>query len=309
MKKRRPVLWITLAMVLIFCIGYIIYAVRSFQKIPDKTFILPKMDSAVVRVTELTKEKTTLEMHLLMNNPLPFKLSADSVAYEFFISDTAVMKTSYRENISLKAADTTWMFMPVIIENQKLVSILDLSEKRGFDSVYYEVKASFYSHLLKEKKFDFHFGRMLPLLHIPEVALGKVEIDSLNLKRMKLLVHTTIKNENVFAIKADKVSYRFSVAGNKWITGRMPEMIDLEKQSTTEVIFPVRVSLEEVGETVFTLLKKGKKVPYGFEMELTTVSEKNALDGSRVIVTNAGTIGEIVQLAKDASKKKHHSGD
>src|ERR1041384_1487087 len=117
MKKRHPVLWITLALVLLFCIGYVIYAIRTFQKIPDKSILFPKMDSVLVAITELTKEKTKMNVRMRMNNPLPFKISADSITYEFFISDSSVMKSRYRENISLKASDTTWLFVPVVIYN------------------------------------------------------------------------------------------------------------------------------------------------------------------------------------------------
>jgi LEA14-like dessication related protein len=308
-KKRHIVLIIFLSLFVCFGIFFLVRYIGFLNnKDPYKTFILPRLDETIVDITSLTREKTELNARMLLNNPLPFKITADSIAYEFFIGDSLVLKSSYRETITLKAGDTSWIFIPVTVYNQKLVSILNRSEKAGHDSVYYEVKASFYSHLLNDKKFDVHFGRLLPLIYIPEITITHIEIDSANFNRLKLLVHSTIQNKNVFPLDTKDVSFRFAVSGNPWVKGTRPGLLPIPKDSTVEIIFPVSVSLEEVGETVFALLKKGKHIGYTFEMNMKIVAEKNILKNSLVTINSSGTIEQIIDLAKSPKKqnKQHH---
>lgn len=174
---------------------------------------------------------------MLLNNPLPFKISADSIAYEFFINDSSVLKTNYRQSITLKGSDISWIFIPIRVQNQKLFSVLEAAERNGFDSAYYEVRGSFYSSLLNDKKFNFRYGKMLPLFHFMDAEVTRVEIDSANFNRFKLLLHARVTNGNVFAIETKDISYRFVVAKNPWINSVRPRPMIIPADTTTDVVF------------------------------------------------------------------------
>lgn len=306
MKSKRR---ITLLIILLLLLGtgiFIVVKYRSFareNKNKDITFILPRLEQTIVEIKSITQQQTEINARMLFNNPLPLKIAADSIAYEIFIRDSSVLKTTYRESITLKASDTSWIFIPVSIDNDRLGAILDQSEKLGFDSVYYEVRGSFYSHLLNDKKFSFHFGKRLPLFHFMNIEITRVVIDSANFNRFKLLIHANVKNKNAFELKTKDIGFRFAIAGNKWIEGMRPGAIRIPPDSTVEVIFPVTVSLEEVGETVFTLLRKGKDIGYTLEVNLKIISDKNMLNNSLIKITSQGTIEEILDLAKPRNKK------
>jgi LEA14-like dessication related protein len=298
-KKRRTSLIIFLLIVLGFIIFFLVRYISFLNnKDPDKTFILPRLDETIIEITSITREKTIFKAHMLLNNPLPFRIGADSIAYEFFINDSSVLKTSYRQNVQLKAADTSWVSIPVTVQNQKLVSILNRSDSLGFDSVYYEVRGSFYSHALKEKKFNFRYGRMLPLIHLPDVEITKAEVDSANLKRFKLLIHAKIQNHNLFPINARDISFRFAVSGHPFVKGMRPGLLTIPADSTIEIIFPVTVSLLETTKVEFAILRHGKKVPYVFEADLKVVSDQNVLNNSELMITSEGTIKEIVDFVR-----------
>jgi LEA14-like dessication related protein len=311
MKKRRIPLIVFLLLLLGIGIYFLIrYLAFLNDKDPYKTFILPRLDETIIEIKSLTREKTVLNAKMLLNNPLPFKIGADSIAYEIFISDTSVVRTTHRQSITLKSNDTSWISIPITIENHKLEAILDRADKNGFDSVYYEVRGTFYSHVLNDKKFNFHYGRKLPLVYLPDLEITRVEIDSANFNRFKLLIHATFNNKNVFDIEWKDISFRFAVAGNPWIRGNRPGHMRIEADTSTEIIFPVTVSIEEVGETVFAILRKGKKINYNFEMEMKVVSDENMLKNSLLIIRSDGTIGEIIDLAKSPqpkSSKERHS--
>jgi LEA14-like dessication related protein len=305
MKSKRSIGLLIFLLALLIIGAYVVVRYLSFieKKDPYKMLTLPRLEETIVEVKNITREKTELNAKMLLTNPLPFRIGADSIAYEFFIADSSVLKTTHRQSVSLKASDTSWVIIPVTIYNQKLASILERSEKNGFDSVYYEVRGSFYSSLLNDRKFNFRYGRMLPLIHTPEVEIARVEIDSANFNRFKLLIHARIKNENVFPLDANDIYYRFAVAGNPWVKGFKPGLTNIPADSTVEIIFPVTISLEEVGETVFSLLRKGKNIGYALELNLKIVAENNMLHNSLVMVTSDGTIKEIIDLTKKPNEK------
>lgn len=304
MKSKRSTGLVIFVLLLLGAGVYLLVRYLSYieEKDPLKMLTLPELRATIIEIKNISRQKTEMNVKMLVANPLPFKVGADSIAYEFFISDSSVLKTTHRQSVSLNASDTSWILIPITLDNQKLVSVLERADKNGFDSVYYEVRGSFYSNLLNDKKFNFHYGKRLPLVHIPKVEIGRVEIDSANFNRFKLLIHATVKNENVFPFDSKDISYRFAVAGNPWIKGFKPGLTDIPADTTVELVFPVTVSLEEVGETVFTFLRKGRNIGYAFEADLRIVADNKMLANSLVIITSDGMIREVIDLAKKPKK-------
>jgi LEA14-like dessication related protein len=271
------------------------------DKDPYKTFLLPKIDLSIIEITSLTAEKTEMNMSILMKNQLPFSFTVDSFEYRLYINDAEVMKSRYKNTVSLSANDSSWIRLPVTILNHDLDSVIDANEARKIDSAEYRMHASFNTNILFNKKLNVTVRRNLPLIHIPDVNVEDIRVDSLNFKRADIILNAAIRNDNVFEIKIRDYSYEMQIEDHDLIKGKVKGVTTLKARGTTNISIPVTLSFKEFGKTLFELLKKGKKVQYNLTLNLTIESEINMIKKSKAIIKSSGTVKSLLKAAKSLS--------
>lgn len=266
---------------------------------PHKTFLLPRVELSIIEITSLTAEKTEMTVKVLLKNQLPFSFTADSLQYSIFINGVAVIKSHHKKTITLESNDSSWISLPLTIENHHLKSILKASERKDIDSVEYRLHAIFFTDIFFRKKYDVDIKRLLPLIHIPELISEHIQVDSLNFSRAALQFNVSIKNQNVFPIKAKNIAYKFAIEDHEWIEGVIPGVTDIKEQSLTELQIPLRVSFKEVSRTLFDLLKNGKDVKYKLDIRFRTISENPSLTNSKVILKSSGSVKSLMKAVKE----------
>jgi LEA14-like dessication related protein len=300
MKKTLLILLLLLVLVIT---GLLVWRYINYRRDTDpyKSFFLPRVGMSVIEITSLTREKTEMNVRVLIKNILPFKFTADSFQYQLYINDAEIMKSRYSKSITLNANDSSWIMLPVTVFNNDADSLIDANERRKIDSAEYRMHASFYTDILFNKKFNVTVRRYLPLIHIPDLHVEKINVDSLNTKRAYIIVHATVKNDNVFDLKFKDYSYEFQIEGDDWVKGKIPGVTDIKAKSTTAIEVPARISFKETGKTLFKLLKKGGDIKYNLVLNLKVESENDMINNSKAIVRSKGTVKSIVKFAKGDS--------
>lgn len=271
----------------------------SQDKSPHKTFLLPRVELSIVEITSLTAEKTEMTVNVLLKNQLPFSFTADSLQYSIFINDVEVIKNHHKKTITLKSNDTSWISLPLTIQNHHLKSVLKASERKDLDSVEYRLHATFFTDIVFRKKFDVDIKRLLPLYHLPELTSKHIQIDSLNFSRAAILLNVSIRNQNVFSIKAKNIAYKFAIEDHEWIEGVIPGVTEIKEQSVTELQIPIRLSFKEVSRTLFDLLKNGKNVKYKLDLSFRIDSENHSVMNSKVILNSSGSVKSLMKAVKE----------
>ncbi len=296
-KILLTVLFLIIASIATFFIWQYVEYKRDTS--PHKTFLLPRAELSIAEITSLTTEKTEMTVKVLLKNQLPFSFTADSLQYNISVNGVEVMKSHHKKTITLESNDTSWISLPLTIKNQQLKSILKASERKDFDSVEYRLQATFFTDIVFRKKFDVDIKRLLPLIYIPELTTKHIEVDSLNFSRAAILLNVSIKNQNVFSIKAKNIAYKFAIEDHEWIEGVIPGVTDIKEQSVTELQIPLRLSFKEVSRTLFDLLKEGKNVTYKLELWFRIDSESHSVMNSKVILESSGSVKSLMKAVKE----------
>ncbi len=291
---------ILLPIILFFAVDLYHY---SKDKSPYRTLFIPRLELGVFEVIGLSADRTDMEGKMLIHSPLPFNLAADSLQYKLYISGVEVVKSTYAQSINIKKWDSTWIELPVTIYNDKLLTTLDNADKQGKDSVVYRIHTTFYTHIPFKKNFDIDIETLQPLLYIPSARVVKVDYDSLSAKGVTLYLHLMIGNRNKIAFQFKDLKYKFALAGNPWVYGSKWGVTDIKQRDSTELILPLRISFTDIFKTLGPLIRKGGAVDYKFGLEMKLVSTSNALKNSKMITKGAGTLKEIIKLAKDEKHK------
>ena len=295
-KILLTVLFLILASLAVFFswrfVGY------NRDKSPHKTFLLPRAELSIVEITSLTAEKTEMTVKVLLKNQLPFSFTADSLKYNISMNGVEVIKSHHKKTITLESNDTSWISLPLTIKNHQLKSILKTSERKDIDSVEYRLHATFFTDIIFRKKFDVDIKRLLPLIYIPELTTKHIEVDSLNFSRAAIQLNVSIKNQNVFSIKAKNIAYTFAIEDHELIEGVIPGVTDIKEQSVTELQIPIRLSFKEVSRTLFDLLKEGKNVTYKLDLRFRIDSESHSVMNSKVILESTGSVKSLMKAVK-----------
>ncbi len=284
-----------------FIIDYSHYAK---DKSPYRTFIIPRLEVSLFQITALSADKADMVGTMMIHNPLPFNLRADSLEYKIFIGGVEVIKSTYPKSLNIKRWDTTLVELSVTAYNDKLLTVLKQAEDEGKDSVVYEVQTSFGTQLIVHKDFNLDIQKLLPLVYIPKVEMSEIVYDSLNVKGVDLYLHARITNKNKFPLKFKNLKFKFALADNDWLLGQIDGVIDIKDTSVTPLVLPLHISFKDIGKSIGPLIAHGKNTPYKFQAMLELVSDNNALKNSKVVLANAGAIKEITKLVKDEKKKQ-----
>jgi len=297
MKKT---LLILLLLLVLLISGLLLWRYINYKQDPDpyKSFFLPRVGMSVIEITSLTSEKTEMNVSVLIKNILPFNFTADSFQYQLYINDAEIMESRYSKSISLNANDSSWIMLPVTVFNSDADSLIDANEKRKIDSAEYRMHASFYTDIIFNKKFNVTVRRYLPLIHIPDLHVEKIDVDSLNTKRAYIVAHAAIKNDNVFDLKFKDYSFELQIEDHEWVKGTIPGLTVIKAKSTTAFEVPVRISFKETGRTAYKLLKKGGDVKYQLVLNLIVQADNDMIKNSKAIIRSKGTVKSLVKFAK-----------
>jgi len=297
--KKKIILTLVILFIAIIA-SFLIWRSWSYvrDKDPNKTFLLPRLELSQVDITSLTSEKTEMTVKVLIKNQIPLSFTADSLQYRIFINNREVMKDHYKKSITLKSNHISRISLPITIFNHDLISVLKANEQENIDSVEYHFRVSFYTDILFKKQFDVDIKRFLPLVHIPEVKAGHIEISSLNFSGAVFQLLVSIKNQNVFSLKSKNIAYELSIEDNKLIKGIIPGLTDIHAKSVTELTIPITISFKEVNKTLFDLLKKGNNVGYKLHLTFRIESENNMMKNSKVLLESEGSVKSLMKALK-----------
>jgi LEA14-like dessication related protein len=299
MTRKIFLILLTLLLSLIFAFFIARYLGYLHDKDPNKTFLLPRIELSLFKITSLTADKTEMNVRMLIKNNMPLSFTADSIQYSIFINDAEIIKSSHKKSMVLKSMDSSWISLPISIFNHHLDSVLKVNERKHIDSVEYSIQASFYTNIIFKKKFNVSVKRFLPLIYIPEMEVTHIEVDSLNISRAVVLTHVMINNKNIFPIQSKNIIYELAIENNDIAKGTIPGLTDIKANSSTEIVIPAKISFTEVRKTLFSLLKKGSKINYKLHLTFNIEMKNNMINDSKVVLDGAGTVKSLIKLAKD----------
>ncbi len=306
MKKLA---WIALVASVLAAIGFFAYRwFNRMQQDPNATFIKPRLVMGGIQIKNMDKERIEADVSVLIDNPAPIGLKADSLSYRLFIGGTEVMRSTYAKSIKLAANDSSQITLPVTIANERLVKTLKSLEQRGVDSTDYTVKARLYADvpLLRNQPLDIEISRKLPLFRLPEAKIIDTDLDKLGLNQTKMTVKAEITNRNVFAFVLRDTRFRLTLNGEEFTEGAVPGVINIPARGKAVVELPVELQLRKAVAAGFRLLSKNKPNPYSFVLQTRLVDSGGGktFQNSRIRLQNSGDLREIMREVKEARQEQ-----
>lgn len=296
MKKSTIIILVLLLIIASAALVFIIPFLKERKKDPYATLVKPRIEKMEMLIKDMSKEKTTMDMKMLIDNPAPVGFTADSLNYKMYIGKVEVMKSSYPKTVKLEGSDSTWIKLPVTVFNKKLINTLKALENKKVDSVDYTMKALVYANIpFKDGPLNLEFSRKAPVFIIPKIKLKDVKLKKVGLNESKAIFTAEIINPNPIPFKYKETSYKVKIDNDKLMEGKMDQAVIIPKYGKEEIEMPVEVSLKEAGETVFKMLTDPKDVDYKFTLNTILISETNMIKDSKLLLEDEGKLKELIK--------------
>lgn len=259
---------------------------------PDKSFFTPELKFAHLVIYEWNSQEMKMNAELTMKNKLPFRFKADSVEFTLTVSGVEVARNIKKLSINLAPDDSSSFDLPVVIKLAELQKLEKESADKQ-DSVPYRLEATFYSKILTTKKRKYVKEKMLPLFHLLDIKIGHLKLGTLKRHDTNVDLSLTIHNKNVFPVQIKNLDYDLYLDEKFIGKGNIPRKITFGAGKTAHIQFPLKVSYDNLWDTVKTLLKQKKKTGFHLKVSFDLMQGKHFSKSSRIVVDRKGKLDEV----------------
>lgn len=295
MKNAKKKVMIILVSIL--GLGGLIFGWRAVAYLIDdnsnKTFLLPQIESAKVKIVSLSSTQSEMKMDLRVKNHLPFPIKGDSLNYKILVDGQKLIGGKHKASIRLAMGDKNYVSLPMTMYKDYFKALAVYKDEQDIDSVVYELDFSFETNLFGRREINFNMSEKLPLFHFPEIETKYRGVDSIHLKKTVINLLVSIENKNIFSIETEEFSYRFTISDYDWIEGKIPGKIVFESKSTTEFEIPVDIPYGELSKVFLELLFKGDDLKYVLELHFSSRSSEYFVDDFQVVLINSNSVKKL----------------
>jgi LEA14-like dessication related protein len=254
----------------------------------------PRVELSRFDFENITDDEITMNMYILLDNPLPIALKGSNVNYSFYINDQELVKESYEKVVTVNAEDSTILALPAKLKAKKMTALLEDLDRRKIDSADYRLRISFDTDvpILGEKKINIDQTRRMPTYHVPQFKVEDIDYGKLSLKAMDIAAKVNIINKNKFPYNITDTHYTVVIDGKEIAEGVQAEPILVKKEATTPVVFPVTVKPGKALGLLPKALFDKKDTPYAITFRCKVLDKNNnpMFQHSKFVTTIKGTL-------------------
>lgn len=295
---------IALGILLLGCLGaYVWYSrLKTTAEAEDGAYdgtLKPRVELSRFDFANITDDEITMNMYLLIDNPLPIAFKARKVSYSFYIAGEELVSESYEKVVELESKDSTTIALPAKLQAKKMTRVLEDLESRGVDSTDYRLRTTFDLDIpiLGERTFTVDKTLRMPTYHIPQFKVEDIDYGKLSLKEMDVAAKVNIINKNKFPYNITDTHYTITIDGKEIAEGDQEEPILVKKEGTTPVVFPVTVKTgKAIGLIPKALFdKKDTPVEIAFRCKILDKNNNPMFQQSKFVTTVKGTLADFTK--------------
>ncbi|MEZ0487674.1 LEA type 2 family protein [Fibrella aquatica] len=262
----------------------------------------PRLELSRFDLSNVSDDSVLVNMHLLIDNPLPIGFKAKRVDYTLYIDNEEVTKDAYSKAIEVKSQDSTLLTLPVRLYTKKMIGVLKRLEAAGTDSTDYRIRTTFDLDIpiAGERTFTVSQSVRAPVVYIPEFKVADIDLGTFGLNRTDVATRIICINKNNFPISISDTKYSVTIDGKQIAAGEQPEPILIKKQGSTPFVVPMTVkpgqSMGLLPKMLFN--KKDTPVEVAFRCKILDKSENPMFKESQIVTTIRSNLADLTKMTK-----------
>ena len=224
----------------------------------------PQVEFAGARLSGLSFDTADFLFDLKIRNPNPLGLKMAGFDYDFLINGTSFIKGDQKEELEIEPQGESTIHLPLSLGFMDLYQTFQ--NLRNQDVSTYQLKCgfSFDVPILGLVNIPVSKSGEFPLLKLPEVSLGALKLESLNLSGAKLQLRVGVNNPNAFSMVLDRLQYHLEVNDLNWISGDMEKHMQVAEKGESFIEIPIFLNFLQIGRSAYQVLTGDKNLGYQF---------------------------------------------
>ncbi|GEM_PF-570773 len=229
----------------------------------------PEARITAAEITDLSFDAVELTATVRVDNPNPFGVSVAGIRYALDIAAARPLSGVSDRNIEIPAEDSSSLELPLrvaYVELYEMVSALAGQNEIGYGLELIPVVEV---PVVGRVELPLQTDGTIPLLRLPQVAFGGIELRSLGPINAELAVLLEIDNPNSVALLVQSLPYTLEVDGRPILSGNLDDAGALQAGGNTRRTLMASVGLLDVGRTMWAAIVDGGRLPYRLEGSFT----------------------------------------
>lgn len=228
--------------------------VRNIQK--------PQLSVTDVRVTDFDFRDIELTFDITVDNPNAFSVQMLSYGYNLDINERSFVSGDQQDETRIEASGASTFQVPVRLNFQDVYSTA--GELADSDEAAYDFTSTFTFDLRGLGRTDVPLRKQgnIPLLRLPSVRIGNLQLNDLNMNRARLTLNMEFDNPNGIGLNINAFDYNLNINGSRWAGGTALEGVSIPEDNVAELQIPVELNIAEMGLGVYRLLTGSENLEY-----------------------------------------------
>ena len=215
-------------------------------------------------LTGLSFSAADFMFNLKIRNPNHLGMKMAGFDYNFLINGDSFIKGKQDKGLQIAAEGESTVQVPVSLNFVDLYQgFQDLKDQ---DNSTYRLDCgfSFDVPVLGVVNIPVSKEGELPMLKLPKVSPGSLELKNLALSGAELLLKVEFDNPNAFSMLLERLQYQFDINGLRWVEGDARENIQVAEKGKGVIEIPIHLNFREMGRSVYQILTGNRSLGYQF---------------------------------------------
>lgn len=263
--------------------------------------VLPALEQPTLTISSITREKIQGQFSVKLHNQAPIDLKVDSLRYRTSVDGQQVAQGHKTQPLVVKGNATNALSLPITLNLPELKHELKTAQR---DCVTVQLHTVLYADLpgLGPKEIPVEVYQRVYIPKLPKIEVADVDVTKLGLQKGAAVVSLRVTNFESIPFTVKRVSYRFQIEDDLDVQGQETKDVTFKKKGAE--LMPIHVSFQPktMPKVLFKTLFKAKKTDYKLTGSAVIAAGPASAKDATVYFNSAGTVKELKELAKTASK-------
>ncbi len=225
----------------------------------------PELSIKTVRLTDLTFDSLTLVTDLQIKNPNRLSATLRGFDYDLDINGNSFVKGRQDNKVVLPSMGENSIGIPMTLRFSDLYKTFQ--SMKNEDSAAYKISLGldFELPVIGDRQFPVSKEGYIPLPKLPVIKVNSLRVKKMSFSGADLELELKVSNPNAFAMSFDNLKYNLEISGQSWVTGAVPEMLQIGKSGENTLTIPVSIKFAQMGQTLYQVLMQKSAIDYRFQ--------------------------------------------
>lgn len=250
----------------------ITFLITGCETLISRAIQEPELSIKGISIEHVSLDTISLGLNLNVTNPNTFQLALAEYRYKLKLNDKSMFEGAQSDGFHITGSSSKTLQVPLTIRFKEAIALLN--EMKQTNTLSYSASAELFvdNPLLRSIPIKTTKQGDLTIPQIPSITFDSLSIEEISFTKMIFTITMNVNNPNDFSMTIRDLAYQFQTGGQSWAQTHLKRSQKLNKNTTTKIKLPVKVSLSQLGNGMLNSRQTGNFTDYQIKGQFTLQS-------------------------------------